>query len=263
MVYSNGEPGYTNSPGETNCTYCHATFPLNDTLGLVAINVPGMTNNSFVPGQTYTVNLQVKRLSAILFGFDFEALDTSGAGIGTLSLLDPSSTTLSNVSVLGKNRMNVTHYGGFAANDSCIFSFTWTAPVTYQGVVKFYAAANAANGDGAMYGDHIYCTGMTLTAQTNLGSNPHAENDMARCFVYPNPATESVKVNFTLSQRSFVRFRIFDERGTCVVEQEFQEMERGVHELNMTGAEKLRNGIYRLQLITRDQSYISSFVMAR
>ena len=47
------------------------------------------------------------------------------------------------------------------------WTFTWTAPNPTAGRVDFYAAGNAANGDGTNSGDYIY----TATASTFPGSS--------------------------------------------------------------------------------------------
>ena len=43
------------------------------------------------------------------------------------------------------------------------FEFDWTPDTTTTGDLLFYIAANAANGDGTNFGDHIYYTTVTLT----------------------------------------------------------------------------------------------------
>ena len=43
------------------------------------------------------------------------------------------------------------------------FEFDWTPDPTTTGNLTFYVAANAANGDGTQYGDHIYRATITLT----------------------------------------------------------------------------------------------------
>jgi uncharacterized protein (TIGR03437 family) len=52
------------------------------------------------------------------------------------------------------------------------FSFTWTAPDASAGPVVFNAAANAANGDGTQFFDHIYST----SAGSQPGGAPPSVN---------------------------------------------------------------------------------------
>ena len=44
-----------------------------------------------------------------------------------------------------------------------VFTFDWTPPATDVGIVRFYAAGNAANGNGQPTGDKIYTTMLELT----------------------------------------------------------------------------------------------------
>ena len=53
---------------------------------------------------------------------------------------------------------------------SATFQFTWTPPSTNGGNVNVYVAANAANGDGTPFGDHIYTANYTLTPAVSSSS---------------------------------------------------------------------------------------------
>lgn len=53
---------------------------------------------------------------------------------------------------------------------SATFQFTWTPPSTSGGNVNVYVAANAANGDGTPFGDHIYTALYTLTPAASSSS---------------------------------------------------------------------------------------------
>lgn len=49
------------------------------------------------------------------------------------------------------------------------FQFDWTPPAVDRGNIVFYVAANAANGDGNLTGDHIYTSSLEITS-----NNPSA-----------------------------------------------------------------------------------------
>jgi hypothetical protein len=161
---SDGKAGHNGSPGEQTCSKsgCHDSFALNSGPGAIEIDVPGMTNWQYVPGQTYTINVTVSQANRSLFGFGFEALLNSGANAGTLTA-GPGSHAL-NATVLGNSRRTITHLedAGATAN-AHTFSFTWVAPATAV-PVTFYAAGNAANNNGGDSNDYIYTTSQALTA---------------------------------------------------------------------------------------------------
>ena len=54
------------------------------------------------------------------------------------------------------------------------FEFDWTAPAAGAGSVIFYAAANAASGDGTPAGDRIYTTSLRTEAAQAGGGIPTA-----------------------------------------------------------------------------------------
>lgn len=51
------------------------------------------------------------------------------------------------------------------------FQVTWTPPATAVGDIHFYAAGNAANGDGNLTGDHIYTTFKSISSNGGCALN--------------------------------------------------------------------------------------------
>lgn len=163
-VSSGGRAGHTGSPGEQTCAKsgCHDSNALNTGIGSVAINAVGLENNTYVPGQTYTIQVVVSYTSRNLFGMGFEALQSSGANAGTLT--PGTGTQTMNFLVGANNRTNIVHTSnGGASPNSHTFSFTWVAPAASAGTVGFYAAGVCANGNGSDLGDFVYTTSRTLT----------------------------------------------------------------------------------------------------
>ena len=57
LASSGGAPnGLTGAPGESTCTNCHSTFPLNSGAGSLAL---GGFPESYVAGQTYDLTVTV------------------------------------------------------------------------------------------------------------------------------------------------------------------------------------------------------------
>lgn len=160
---SNGKSGHNGSPGEQTCAKsgCHDSFAVNSGPGEVQIDVPGMTNWQYVPGQTYTINVTVSQVNRSLFGFGFEALLQSGANAGNLTAGVGSHAL--NATVASNVRRTITHLdeAGASANQHT-FSFTWVAPSTPV-LVSFYAVGNAANNNGSDSNDYIYTISQALT----------------------------------------------------------------------------------------------------
>lgn len=191
-----GKAGHNGSPGEQTCakSSCHDTFALNSGPGDIEIDVPGMTNWQYVPGQTYTINVTVSQTNRSLFGFGFEALLSSGANAGTLTAGVGSHAL--NATVLGNSRRTITHLeDGGASPNLHTFSFTWVAPSSAV-PVTFYAVGNAANGNGTDSNDYIYSTSQALTA-----------------LVAPNAPTISVNADTDLCNGESVTLSVVPQSG--------------------------------------------------
>src|SRR5688572_22714041 len=82
MIAKTGKAGYTGSPGESSCNYCHNSFALNSGSGSVKI-VHNIPNNLYEPDSTYQVSIVVSKPGVSLFGFGCEALKSGNTNAGT------------------------------------------------------------------------------------------------------------------------------------------------------------------------------------
>ena len=145
-AWSGGPPdSYTGAPGESNCTACHTGNTLNDSGGSLAISgVP----STYALNTDYTITVTLTRSGVTTFGFELTAEETTGnTATGTLT-----AGTGSQVSG-GYIKQSETSGSGSKA-----WSFTWRSPSSDVGQIKFYAAGNASNANGATTGDYIYTT---------------------------------------------------------------------------------------------------------
>lgn len=151
-----GKAGYTNSPGENNCTSCHPGT-VNTGGGSVTISSPNLTGWIYTPGQTYTINVTVSHSGFGLFSLGFEALLPSGANAGTLVITNSVQTQIKTAFVNPNVRNNVVQkFNGGLSPDSHTFSFNWTAPVAGTGSITFYVAGMSCDIDGGVGGDFTY-----------------------------------------------------------------------------------------------------------
>lgn len=151
-------PGHTNAPGEGNCTACHTEFPVNSGSGNVQIT--GIPAN-YLPGQQIPITVTVNQFNAVLYGFQFTAINPSGGRVGSYTLppVTPQPLQLDNGIINGMERRYVMHT--IDGTSSTLFNtkswnFTWTAPPQRVGKISFYASGNGANSDGGPNGDFIY-----------------------------------------------------------------------------------------------------------
>lgn len=151
--FSSGPPnGVTGAPGEGTCVDCHSDFPLNSGPGSLVITGPP----AFEPGVTYPITVTLAQNGQSRWGFEFSPLD-----VGSCTITDPATTQLD---VEGGNTyVKHTSEGTYEGNPGpAMWSFDWTAPVDPPQEITFYAAGNAANGNGSTSGDYIYTTTFTM-----------------------------------------------------------------------------------------------------
>jgi hypothetical protein len=168
ISYTGGPPdGYTNAPGESNCTSCHGGTALN---GGGAFNNITLTTSaaltSLQPNTTYTFNLGFSQLGRSKYGFQLCVLPSgangSSASIGTL-IASSSETQLS--STTSPNRTYLMHdaSGTSASGGTKVWQFQYTTPNTISASPVFYVTINASNGNNSGGGDFIYARTFSAT----------------------------------------------------------------------------------------------------
>ncbi len=160
-----GQPpiGLTGGLGQGNCTQCHATNAVNSPPGSVTIEAA-----NYIPGQTQTIRVRVAHPSQSRWGFELMAR-LKGGDQGQAGTLIAGSTSV----VRTQGGIQYVSHNGAPRTDAgagFTFEFQWTAPQDTGGVV-FYAAGNAANGNGANTGDFIYTTSREITRATRPAIN--------------------------------------------------------------------------------------------
>lgn len=147
---SGGPPtGTTGAPGEMNCTGCHNP---NAQTGQFAIVAP----TSYVPGQTYAIQLQHTTAdnSRSVWGFELTSLTGTNSAAGTFT-----NTTANTWSRTANNRNYIeqTVLGSYSGQfGGATWSFNWTAPATNVGAVTMYAAGLQGDNSDSDSGDQTY-----------------------------------------------------------------------------------------------------------
>ena len=177
--------------GGTDCSACHrittAGDGKSDPRGSVSIEV-----RNYTPGIAQTIRVTVRHPEAVRWGFQLTARpvsdETRGAGTfgaseGIRVICDsPTFQTIPRPAdgcPAGTPEF-VEHAPApnTGPTGSHTFDVLWTPPASEVGDIIFYAAGNAANGNGSFTGDRIYTTNVrvraegacTLTARPTLRS---------------------------------------------------------------------------------------------
>ena len=156
--YANGSPGGKSGSigdGGDDCTGCHAGSPQGVT-GWITTNIP---DEGFTPGQTYVITATGMHDGVVKFGFEMTSEDNVGGKVGSYVITDPARTKLTN----SNTAITHTAAGNVPTGNVNTWSVDWVAPEVDDGVVWFYAAFNAANGNGNTAGDQIYTTSLSTS----------------------------------------------------------------------------------------------------
>jgi len=160
-TFTNQPPlGYTNAPGESNCTGCHSGTAISSGTTWSGMNLTtSVPLSAMQPNTTYLMNLTFADPMSVKYGFQLVALPgnavSSSASIGTITL--NSGNTSVNISTQsGRTYARTTSSGTQASNNTRTWSFNYTTPSTAANGVRFYAVVNSTNNSNDMGGDDIY-----------------------------------------------------------------------------------------------------------
>lgn len=170
FTYSSTPPnGYTNAPGENNCTACHSSFSLVtsgqkwDSISLTQ-NMP-YGNGTIVSPYSFTLNFKDK--NRYKYGFQVCVLPIN-AGIGSLSIgtlaLNPISSSETQIA-LAPDRQYIEHNsaGVYTSTNSKSWTFNWIPPISgYTGNIKFYVCINSTDDDSYTGGDSVFAKVFTF-----------------------------------------------------------------------------------------------------
>ena len=168
FAFSTGPPAMRTGAsidGGQDCSVCHSTYGAanSDSRGSVKISAA-----NYVPGVNQVVTVSVQHPEALRWGFELIARTTADqtkqAGTFTTDTIVRVRCATGNAPCNGAIEF-AEHSNAPRTNpgDGYTFNVTWTPPTTDVGNVIFYAAGNAANGDGNLTGDRIYTTLKTIS----------------------------------------------------------------------------------------------------
>src|ERR1022692_1134472 len=195
------DAGYCNVPKEGgSCAQsgCHVgTANASTNKGSIAVNFPN--GATYTPGvkQHLTVTISDPATTQRAWGFQLTARNASASATlaGTFASTDTLTTLMCASANLGQQlevdfsaakaqacpasltlqyiEHSLTGYqSSLGHTGSYTYEFDWTPPATNVGNITIYVAANAANGDLTVNGDHIYATTFTVTPATASGPPP-------------------------------------------------------------------------------------------
>jgi uncharacterized protein (TIGR03437 family) len=181
-AYEFGPPfGYSSAPGDSNCTACHSSFPVNSQGGNVKILLPAGNTGTYVPGQAIQLMIQITDSRERAYGFELSARLASNPSSGQAGNLSPADRNTQLVCGDGSNpaappcpsqfpiqeiQHNFTGYlSSINSTGAYTYTVNWTPPANASaGNVTLYVAANCGPGQPAVeFPTHVYTSSLTLT----------------------------------------------------------------------------------------------------
>lgn len=254
VINSGGVANWTGSPvdggpgSSGQCSACHsggATTPTCSVTSSPAFGGSG-TSLTYAPGTTYTITVTPGGGYA-RYGMNLELINSTSATVATYPFGTFGSAVTSNCQIYPTSQT-----GGYPAcvshtssSTTSAFKFTWTAPSSGTGYL--YADVLGVNINGTTSGDKVSgVTSFTLTPASGLGI---ASNDnTANLSVFPNPATDNVRLNYSLEERGNVSVRLYSLTGELAAELVNEVQDHGPHAIDARLPMNLAKGLYIVKL---------------
>jgi hypothetical protein len=149
------------APGEGVCANCHLGGPGGGSITITNSSLPG----NYIPGQVYTLQVQIFDNNAAEGGFQASIRDAANNAVGTLNAGSGTQTVM----LAGREYIEHSTPQSFNAGQTT-WTFDWEAPAANVGPVTMYVSGVAANGTGGTNGDAGYASIQSLgTLAVNWG----------------------------------------------------------------------------------------------
>jgi hypothetical protein len=252
-VHSGGEIGATGSPGEGTCGGCHGGGPAGTSISITA--VPAFSNNNYIPGQLYTITINVNHATQPAFGFDCEILNSSNANAGTMQ--NPGTgVQLFN---FGSKR-NATHTTPKSGSGTAAFTFLWLAP--NSGTATIYVSGNAVNLSSSTSGDSPANTNKVLTPDPLASLKENQEVEISGVSFYPNPASEILSLSYYLRSDKAVVIELIQLDGKLVKEV-FNQNEKAGPNSHILDLKSVDKGVYFMKISSEGETLAQKLLLLR
>ena len=253
MSFSSGAPSGHSGP-ESTCNNCHGIFgEVNTGTGSVSITAPA----TYLAGETVSITVEVDNTTvpdpSPKQGFMLSARNGDGS-LNHVGEFDLDGSTLVRFGAGGnppQDSLWVTHTS--SSNEMDSWTVSWIAPsVSPPATVTFYAAGNAANGNGdADDDDFVYTTSRDMTLMVVANEPDATPSALSIDALAPNPFQTDTDVSYSLDRAATVRIVLRDGRGRMVRALENGPKEAGNHRLRID-ADGLAPGVYFLTVYGPD-----------
>jgi len=248
VVSSNGYAYATGSPTDgMDCSSCHSGGSTTTTASITASPAFGGSGTAltYVPGATYTLSILESGYS--YYGFDLEIINSTSTSAttdaGTMTAL---STTYCKAN--GTAPTNITHKTSIPSGTNA--TIKWVAPTS--GTAYIYASVLGVNHNGSTSGDKVKTISYVLTAGSTTDVAKHQINE-ANLTVFPNPATDNIRITYTLRERGNVSIKLYNLNGEIIATLVNETQDIGIQNNDAHLPEGLSKGLYMVKLSVNGQ----------
>lgn len=220
---SGGHPSATGAPGERTCadatTGCHSNASVTkDTTNVVNTLTFSSADSSYIPNQTYTINLNAQKSGIEKFGFEIVALTKStNVNAGTWIITDANRTHTLVGSAPLSSRKYVTHStGGTPAVSAGTgqWSFNWKAPSTNLGKITFYYTTSCTNNSGDNSGEKLFLSTFEIHPPASASIGQFIEK--SKFAVNYDEGSGILSVRYYMKKAATTSISIIDIQGKMV-----------------------------------------------
>ena len=207
-----------NPPLSLNCASCHACVPSHDSTNFVlemGTDTSSLTEiisgvTTYTPGTQYFLRMNATFPSAD-YGFELTAEDSanSGGGVSSFAVINPVNTALATIS----SSSYISHHNAGSNNQ---WTFNWTAPSTYTGLITFYYCGNDGNGDDQQTGDQIYIFTKEIKAHWGPTGVTEIDSKLNGLSVFPTVFDQHIELAFNLKENAKVEGTVVNLNGQIV-----------------------------------------------
>ncbi len=253
---SSGMNGYTGSSpdGGSTCNGCHSGGSATPTVTLTA--TPAFVNNTYVPGQSYTIAYSVAGYS--YFGFNLEMNDGNTSGSTTAGTLTAVSTN--NCKVYTSTPKCVSHKTMIASSSSA--TFTWVAPTNATNSVYLFSIGLGVNGTGGTGGDKQVAKNLVLTAAAQSGAGLSELSDANKFLASYSASQNSILYTLNTDSEGSASFNLVDMNGRTVYSNQIGAInEKQSHTEFLP--ENIGNGVYIVKFQVGSKMYTKKVMIQK
>lgn len=259
------DEGITGAPGDEmnganpkTCQYCHSSGAFGPPTMTIQFLDSTATNavTSYLPTKLYTIRVTITAGSGTPTGYGFQMTDIRKSNSANLKGFLPTSQQNMGIqtTTLMKNARQYAEHNRRSTSNR--FDVKWRAPATSGfGIVTFYAAGNAVNGDGDLTGDGATFKNAELP-EGRVSTNDIDEN--IHFSISSNLNTEGVTLNILSTDARILQVRMTDLSGRTVLLDSWKVMSGDNQKI--LDLSHVNKGAYMIQII-ENQSIVTKKII--